>query len=61
MIRRWLGFDSPLLPVWLWHAFADGTPMCACLHSRWYRGEMTTQEFNALEQERRLARRTARV
>jgi hypothetical protein len=49
VIRHWLGYRSPLTPVWLWHATFDGTRLCGCPHSRWYRGEMTVQEFNALE------------
>lgn len=47
-MRRWLSYRSPLDPVWLWHAFFDGTRLCNCSHSRWYRDELTIQEFNAL-------------
>lgn len=37
MITRWLGWTSPLPPVWLWHALFDGTPLCRCEHSAQYR------------------------
>ena len=33
----WLGWTSPLFPVWLWHALFDGTPACRCAHSAAYR------------------------
>jgi hypothetical protein len=33
----WLGWTSPLWPVWLWHALADGSPLCRCAHSAEYR------------------------
>lgn len=35
--RPWLGWLSPLFPVWLWHALSDGTPLCRCGHSAEYR------------------------
>jgi hypothetical protein len=35
--RAWLGYDSPLDPVWLWHALFDGTRLCRCPHSTWIR------------------------
>ena len=34
----WLGWLSPLWPVWLWHALSDGTLACRCPHSAQYRG-----------------------
>jgi hypothetical protein len=34
---RWLGWMSPLPPVWLWHALFDGTWLCRCEHSAEYR------------------------
>jgi hypothetical protein len=37
MIRRWLGVESPLVIVWMWHAAFDGTWGCRCWHSIWYR------------------------
>lgn len=36
-IKHLLGWTSPLLPVWLWHALFDGTPLCRCGHSGEYR------------------------
>jgi hypothetical protein len=33
----WLGYASPLLPVWLYHALSDGTFLCRCDRSRKYR------------------------
>ena len=36
-MHRWLGWTSPLFPVWLWHALLDGTPLCRCPHSAQYR------------------------
>ena len=36
-IARWLGWTSPLFPVWAWHATLDGTRLCRCAHSREYR------------------------
>lgn len=33
----WLGWMSPLFPVWLWHALFDGTRLCRCHHSAEYR------------------------
>lgn len=30
----WFGWMSPLFPVWLWHALADGTWACRCTHSK---------------------------
>lgn len=28
------GYDSPFIPVWLWHVLFDGTRLCNCAHSR---------------------------
>ena len=35
-IRRLLGWTSPILLVWVWHALFDGTRLCRCAHSREY-------------------------
>jgi hypothetical protein len=37
---HFLGWMSPLFPVWLWHALFDGTPLCRCPHSAEYRGAL---------------------
>ena len=35
--RKWLSWQSRIMPVWLWHAIFDGTPFCRCEHSKEYR------------------------
>jgi hypothetical protein len=35
--RRWLSWQSPAAPVWLWHALFDGTLLCWCAHSAEYK------------------------
>lgn len=35
--RYWVSWLSPILPVWLWHTFFDGTRLCRCDHSAEYR------------------------
>lgn len=32
----WAGWDSPVPFAWLWHALADGTPLCRCAHSKYH-------------------------
>lgn len=33
--------------IWLWHALFDGTWVCWCPHSRWYRGQLTMAQYDA--------------
>lgn len=35
--RKWLSWQSRIMPIWLWHAMFDGTPLCNCDHSKEYR------------------------
>lgn len=31
--RKWLSWQSRIMPIWLWHAMFDGTRLCGCEHS----------------------------
>jgi hypothetical protein len=35
--RRFFSYYTSFDPIWLWHAMFDGTWLCHCAHSQWYK------------------------